>query len=174
MFEKCLKLGNKNIKIICNHNSYFQNENIIIFGFPFNIEKRPILKEELNQAKGYFLQININNNAIEITNDIAGLYRFYYLETNNTLYYDLYWGDIVNTFESNNFWVRVVSDNGGYNQNFATAPFSNGPLKERVAIPANTIQHYTVSFTLHGTGEEQNYDQGKLFKGKINVVLLES
>lgn len=87
MFEKCLKLGNKNIKIICNHNPYFQNENTIIFGFPFNIEKRPILKEELNQAKGYFLQININNNAIEITNDIAGLYRFYYLETNNTLYF---------------------------------------------------------------------------------------
>ncbi len=95
-------------------------------------------------------------------------------QTNNTLYYDLYWGDIVNTFESNNFWVRVVSDNGGYNQNFATAPFSNGPLKERIAIAANTIQHYTVSFTLHGTGEEQNYDQGKLFKGKINVVLLDS
>ncbi len=87
MVEKLLKLGNKNIKIMCSHNPYFQDRNTIIFGFPFNIGKRPISKEEVNQIKGYFLQISIKNNEIEIINDIAGLYRFYYMETTDTLYF---------------------------------------------------------------------------------------
>lgn len=87
MVEKLLQLGNKNVKIICSHNPYFQDRNTIILGFPFNIEKRPISKDELDQVKGYFLQINIKNNEIEIINDIAGLYRFYYTEYDNTLYF---------------------------------------------------------------------------------------
>ena len=87
MIEKLLQLGNKNVKIICSHNPYFQDRNTIIFGFPFNIEKRPISKDELDLVKGYFLQISIKNNEIEIINDIAGLYRFYYMEYGNTLYF---------------------------------------------------------------------------------------
>ncbi len=94
-------------------------------------------------------------------------------KTDKVLYYNLKWIDVVNTFESNNFWVKVWSDYSGYKQDFKTAPFTNGTLASDIAIAPHTKQSYTVSFTLHGTQDEQNYDQGKSFKGKLTVELKE-
>ena len=93
--------------------------------------------------------------------------------TNQTLYYDLGWIVNENTFESTNFWYRVTSDNDGFTQDWTTAPTVDTYFANRVAIAPNTTQSYTISFTLHGTGEEQNYDQGKIFNGQVSVQLLE-
>ncbi len=88
------------------------------------------------------------------------------------MYYDLRWEIIENTFTSPNFKFKVVGDEGGYNQDWQTAPVENALIKDRILIAPNTTQSYTISLTLHGTGEEQNYDQGKTFDGKIVVVLV--
>ena len=77
----------------------------------------------------------------------------------------------MNTFETSNFWYKVTSDNGGYKSDWKTAPFNDEVFSNKIAIPANTVQSYTVSMTLHGTGEEQNIDQGRVFKAKIKVLL---
>lgn len=91
--------------------------------------------------------------------------------TNNTLYYNLSWVVSENTFESSNFWFRVVSDNNGYNIGWTTAPTTSGILGSNIEIAPNTTQTYRISFTLHGTGEEQNYDQGKVFNAQIAIDL---
>ena len=93
--------------------------------------------------------------------------------TDKILYYNIDWINVENNFESNNFWFKVVSNYSGFNADWSVAPFTSGRLASKVAIAPNTKQNYTVSFTLHGTGEEQNYDQGKTFKGKISLELLE-
>ena len=93
--------------------------------------------------------------------------------TNRTLYYDLGWIVNENTFESTNFRYRVTSDNNGFTQGWTTAPTADSYFANRVAIAPDTTQSYTISFTLHGTGEEQNYDQGKIFDGQVSVQLIE-
>lgn len=93
--------------------------------------------------------------------------------TDRVLYYDLGWIVNENSFESDNFWYRVVSDNNGFNQSWTTAPFTTSDIATRVEIAPNTTQSYAISFTLHGTGEEQNYDQGKIFDGEISIEMIE-
>lgn len=93
--------------------------------------------------------------------------------TNKTLYYNLSWTVNENTFTSGNFWYRLTSDNDGFTQDWKSAPTSDYTFATSVAIAPNTIQTYNVDFTLHGTGEPQNYDQGKVFNGQIHVDLIE-
>ena len=93
--------------------------------------------------------------------------------TNQTIYYDLSWIVNENTFESTNFWYRVASDNNGFNQDWITAPKTDSVFANRIAIAPNVTQTYHISFTLHGTGEEQNYDQGKIFDGQVSIELNE-
>ncbi len=92
--------------------------------------------------------------------------------TNRVLYYDMSWIVNQNTFESTNFWYRINSTNNGYNLAWTTAPGDDSLIASRIEIAPNTTQTYTVSFTLHGTGENQNYDQGKIFDGSIDIELL--
>ena len=63
--------------------------------------------------------------------------------------------------------------NAGFTQDWTTAPTSDYTFATRVAVAPNTTQTYSVDFTLHGTGEPQNYDQGKIFNGQIHVDLIE-
>lgn len=93
--------------------------------------------------------------------------------TDKELYYDINWLNVENSFESTNFWFKISSNYNGYNNDWKTAPFTSEKMATRVMIAPKTKQSYTVSFTLHGTGSEQNYDQGKYFKGKISVELIE-
>ena len=93
--------------------------------------------------------------------------------TDKVLYYDLKWLVNENTFETDNFWYKVASDNNGYNSDWATAPKDDNIFKTHIAINPHTTQSYTVSMTLHGTGQEQNIDQGKSFKGQIEVLMEE-
>ena len=85
--------------------------------------------------------------------------------------YDLNWIVKENTYESTNFWYKVTSTNGGYNCDYVTAPKSDSLIKDSITILPNTIHKYNISFTLHGTGSLQNYDQGKIFDGQIEVTL---
>ena len=93
--------------------------------------------------------------------------------TNRTIYYNISWTVFENTFTSTNFWYQVSSDNDGFNQEWTTVPTSDYVFAERIAIAPNTTQEYVVEFTLHGTGEEQNEDQGKIFNAEVNVDLIE-
>ena len=93
--------------------------------------------------------------------------------TDKTLYYNIEWTDIYNDFETNNFWFKVSSTNNGYNRDWRTAPFTSGRMASNVAIAPRTTQQYTMSFTLHGTGEEQNEDQGRTFRGRVIVDIIE-
>ncbi|MEG1009604.1 MAG: hypothetical protein RSF67_07335, partial [Clostridia bacterium] len=76
-----------------------------------------------------------------------------------------------NTFETDNFWYKVTSDNNGYLQDWKTTPRKDILIKSKVSVAAKTKQTYKVSLTLHGTGSEQNIDQGKKFNGKIQVEI---
>lgn len=90
-------------------------------------------------------------------------------------YYNILWQDIFNDYESNNFWFKVISDNNGYQTGtWQNTPITDGMMASKVAIAPKTTQSYVISFTLHGTGEEQNYDQGKTFKGKVAVDIIEN
>ncbi len=122
MFEKSSQLGDKNIKIICTHNPYFNNENVIIFGFPFNVKNRAISKDELDNVKGYFLQFIIKDSTIEIISDIASLYRFYYMEIGNTIYFSNDFMTLFNILPKNKrtlnsfeleYWYRNRYTTGG-------------------------------------------------------------
>ena len=93
--------------------------------------------------------------------------------TNKTLNYNISWIVNENTYESTNFWYRVSSDNEGFTQDWQTAPTTDTEFASNISIAPNTTQTYVVSFTLHGTGEEQNYDQGKVFDGEIAIELIE-
>ncbi len=93
-------------------------------------------------------------------------------KTNVTLYYNIYWTEIENTFESDNFWYRVESTGNGYKTDWKITPKQNGLEVARVAIAPMTKQEYITEFTLHGTDSEQNVDQGKTFKGRFLIELL--
>lgn len=124
-------------------------------------------------------QDNVNADEIypddqpDITTKIPDLKFTVQNTTNKVLYYNISWEVTENTFESDNFWYKVTSDYNGFNQNWQTAPWEKTMFAKRVEIAPNTTQSYAISFTLHGTGEEQNYDQGKKFNGKILVELIE-
>ena len=94
-------------------------------------------------------------------------------KTDSVLHYDLKWLVNKNTFESDNFWFKVVSTNNGYNLDWKTVPKVNDVIANNIAIEPHTIQKYIVSFTLHGIGTEQNFDQGKEFNAQIDVKLLQ-
>ena len=93
--------------------------------------------------------------------------------TDKTLYYNINWTDVYNDYESDNFWFKISGTTGGYNHTWQPVPTTDGLLASKVAIPAGETQSYKISWTLHGTGEEQNYDQGKVFRGKIHIDIIQ-
>lgn len=90
-------------------------------------------------------------------------------ESNYTVRYNLNWVVYKNEFESDNFKYKLEASNGGYSQDYMTAPKGNGSLTTNVTIAPLTTQSYTITFKLQGTGTDQNYDQNKVFSGYIKV-----
>ena len=95
-----------------------------------------------------------------------------------TLHYDLKWVDVENTFTSGNFWYKVTSDLGyssplGQNNGYGSAPTKEEFIATNIPIEPNATHNYTINLTLHGIHGNQNFDQGKVFKGKIQVVITE-
>lgn len=93
--------------------------------------------------------------------------------TNDVLYYNIYWTEVENTFLTDNFQVKIDSPNGGYTTgDWVSSPKQNGLIKREISIAPLSKQDYVVDFRLHGTGEEQNIDQGKSFKGRVLIELI--
>ncbi len=91
-------------------------------------------------------------------------------KSNVSVIYNLEWVVKENTFTSDNFEYMIESDNNGYNVEFTPSPKVSGDLVEGIIINANETQSYTITFRLKGTGENQDYDQGKSFSGYLNVT----
>ncbi len=94
--------------------------------------------------------------------------------TSKALHYNLDWINVENTFTSGNFMTKIFGDNGGYKADWASAPTTNNRFANNIEIPAYTTQNYVLSFKLRGIGTEQNFDQGKIFKGRVAVDLIEN
>lgn len=94
--------------------------------------------------------------------------------TSKALHYNLDWIKVENTFTSGNFMTKIFGDNGGYKADWASAPTTNNRFANNIEIPAYTTQNYVLSFKLRGIGTEQNFDQGKTFKGRVAVDLIEN
>lgn len=103
--------------------------------------------------------------------------EFYYptktlIITNNSDYdvtYKMATEVYLNTYESENFEYKIESTNGGYSTDFVMVPKATEVIDGAVVIPANTVQEYKITFRIKGLEEEQNYDQGKAFKGYIKI-----
>lgn len=93
--------------------------------------------------------------------------------TSKALHYNLDWINVENTFTSGNFMTKIFGDNGGYKADWASAPTTNNRFANNIEIPAYTTQNYVLSFKLRGIGTEQNFDQGKTFKGRVAVDIIE-
>lgn len=94
--------------------------------------------------------------------------------TSKALHYNLDWINVENTFTSGNFMTKIFGDNGGYKADWASAPTTNNRFANNIEIPAYTTQNYVLSFKLRGIGTEQNFDQGKTFKGRVAVDIIEN
>lgn len=94
--------------------------------------------------------------------------------TSKALHYNLDWINVENTFTSGNFMTKIFGDNGGYKADWASAPTTNNRFANNIEIPAYTTQNYVLSFKLQGIGTEQNFDQGKIFKGRVAVDIIEN
>ena len=94
--------------------------------------------------------------------------------TSKALHYNLDWINVENTFTSGNFMTKIFGDNGGYKADWASAPTTNNRFANNIEIPAYTTQNYVLSFKLRGIGTEQNFDQGKIFKGCVAVDIIEN
>lgn len=94
--------------------------------------------------------------------------------TSKALHYNLDWINVENTFTSGNFMTKIFGDNGGYKADWASAPTTNNRFANNIEIPAYTTQNYVLSFKLRGIGTEQNLDQGKIFKGRVAVDIIEN
>lgn len=94
--------------------------------------------------------------------------------TSKALHYNLDWINVENTFTSGNFMTKIFGDNGGYKADWASAPTTNNRFAYNIEIPAYTTQNYVLSFKLRGIGTEQNFDQGKIFKGRVAVDIIEN
>ena len=88
------------------------------------------------------------------------------------IHYSIEWIIAENTFTTDNLWYKVTSDNEGYNQDWIATPKADALISNEIIIPPHTIQNYQISLTLHGTGENQNEDQGKNFEGKVRIDII--
>lgn len=94
--------------------------------------------------------------------------------TSKAIHYNLDWIKVENTFTSGNFMTKIFGDNGGYKADWASAPTTNNRFANNIEIPAYTTQNYVLSFKLRGIKAEQNFDQGKIFKGRVAVDIIEN
>ena len=139
----------------------------------YNLTELILGKGDFKRDLTYNHYLAIHRYLFESLYPFAGKLREEFTnKTNEDLYYNIYWTEVENTFETDNFWTMITSTNNGYKVNWKTAPKQNGLEASRIKISPQSKQEYTASFTLHGTGEEQNIDQGKVFKGRLLIELI--
>ncbi|MDD2435852.1 MAG: hypothetical protein PHO63_06355, partial [Bacilli bacterium] len=87
--------------------------------------------------------------------------------------YNLKWVIGKNEFTSNNLKFKVASTNGGGILNsYTSLPLNDQIFLSNISIAPGITQTYTVSFILEGINSPQNYDQNKIFSGRINAELV--
>lgn len=83
--------------------------------------------------------------------------------------YNVYLIDVLNEFTSGNFKYKVDCKLNCKSFNYMTAPSKDGIIIKDVIIAPGQTHTYNMDFKLQGIGEPQNYDQGKIFKAKIQI-----
>ena len=87
MLNKEIKIGNKTFKFIFKHKPYYEDENTIVMGFPYNMDVENFNKTQIDKIKGYYTFIKFYDDYIEIINDIMANYRTYYMQKDDTTYF---------------------------------------------------------------------------------------
>ena len=83
--------------------------------------------------------------------------------------YNVYLEDVLNEFTSGNFKYKVECKTGCFSFDYKTAPNKDGIIIKEVIIAPGQTHTYKMDFKLQGINEPQNYDQGKIFKAKIQI-----
>ena len=89
--------------------------------------------------------------------------------SDSTLTYKIEWLIMENTFISDNMWYKIVGTNGGYSHEWQSLPKHDAVINESITIAPREKHIYTVSMTLHGINDVQNYDSGKRLNARIQV-----
>ena len=86
-----------------------------------------------------------------------------------TMEYTLRWVVIQNTFVTDHFQFKMSGTNGGLNLGYRTAPKANAVLGEKILISPLSTQEYRIDFRLLGTNDNQNIDQGRIFRARLEI-----
>ena len=89
--------------------------------------------------------------------------------SNYTMEYNILWKVDYNTFITDHLQYKITGTNGGFTKDYVPAPRVDGYIAQRITIPPRAVQKYTIEFNLIGTNQEQNEDQGKTFRGLVDI-----
>lgn len=87
MQNKTFTIGNRIFEFLFTHKPFYEDENTVVLGYPYNMDIETFDKTKVNLIKGYYAYIKINSDSIEIINDILGNYRMYYMEKDGITYF---------------------------------------------------------------------------------------
>lgn len=91
--------------------------------------------------------------------------------TNVYIKYNLRWKVDINDFVTDNFKYKIVGTNRGISLDYRTAPKETSQIATEIMIGPGETQEYSIDFKLQGTGSKQNEDQGRTFKGTVEIYL---
>jgi hypothetical protein len=135
----------------------------------FNIASASLLVvyENIDSVSATMIYPDDQPEGEDITTTIPDIKFFVTNTTDNELEFNIDWTDITNTYTSENFQFKLTRNNQTL-IDWKAVPTSDSTMTT-LRIPANAKQTFVVSFRLHGTNDDQYYDQGKIFKGRIFV-----
>lgn len=99
--------------------------------------------------------------------------KTFYVENLSTLpiRYSLVFVVDQNSFITSNLKFKLTGTNGGATFGYESVPLSGSKVIEEIIIPSRVTQKYTLTFKLQGTGTAQNEDQGRTYKGHVEIKL---
>ncbi len=101
MLEKEFKLNTKTFKLLFTHKPFYDNENTLVMGFPYNQNIENFPEDEPDKVKGYFFYFKFKDNKLKAISDICGMYRVYYLEKGDTTYFSNDFFTLFNLLDKN-------------------------------------------------------------------------
>lgn len=87
MLKLQYKIGDINISFLFKRQPYYQDENTIVMGFPYNMDVRTFSQKDVEYVKGYYTFFKITPDNLTVINDIAANYRTYYMEKADSIYF---------------------------------------------------------------------------------------
>lgn len=88
MYHRVIDHFSRKIILYFSQKPCMQNNKVLVFGNPLHLSKNDLELKATdfgNTIKGYWLRIQISLNTIEITNDILGGFRVYYVATKDEI-----------------------------------------------------------------------------------------